>query len=359
MLRTEILKDLVMNQKIVSYLQSCIKDRVFPGCVMGTIADGTSDVSTLGNFTYDVSSPIVREDTIYDVASITKAIPTACLALRLVEKGMIGLDTPCEGLLPELAGQYRSMILIRHLLTHTLDFDLRLSQKKDLSPSDILKELFSARLKTPPGSAYAYANATSILLGLAVERVTGKSLDVLAEECFFSPLGMKSTVFFPDEVSEEQIAPTEIDPWRGREIRGEVHDESAWALRSAMVAGSAGLFSNVPDLLVFLAMLLNKGEYDGVRYFAPETVALMHRNALPPTLGVSTAFGWELNNEHFMGANRTPSTFGKTGFTGCTIIADPSKNAGFVFLTNHTYPRRRAEKETINRVRNRLAEMVL
>lgn len=348
----------MMNRKIMDYLKSCISEKIFPGCIFGMLTDGRREIVAAGNFTYDPDSPVVREDTVYDVASITKSIPTSCLALELIENGLLHLDTRCIDIIPELAGPYSEMVLIRHLLTHTLDFDLRLSEKKHLSPPELLHAIFSARLRTQPGRVYCYANATSILLGLVIERISGSRLDRLAEECFFLPLGMKDTAFFPDERFENRIPPTEIDAWRGREIRGEVHDESAWALRPGVVAGSAGLFSTVPDLLVFLEMLLNNGEYGGVRFFKPGTIVLMHTNALPPFIGVSAALGWELN-EKYMGANRTPSTFGKTGFTGCTIIADPQKNAGFILLTNHTYPKRRGDREAINRVRRNLAEMVL
>jgi CubicO group peptidase (beta-lactamase class C family) len=350
----------MMNQKIVNYLKSCIGENIFPGCVFGTLVNDKREIVAAGNFTYDPASPEVKEETVYDVASITKAIPTSCLALSLIEKGILSLDTRCMDVIPELAvSPYRESILIRHLLTHTLDFNFRLSDKKNLTPQEILNAILTAPLRAPPGVVYCYANATSILLGLVVERISGSRLDRLAEERFFSPLGMKRTVFFPDDQLKKRIPPTEVDPWRRREIRGEVHDESAWALRPSVVAGSAGLFSAVPDLQIFLAMLLNKGEYGGVRYFKPATVELMHTNALPPAMGATAALGWELNNENYMGLGRSPSTFGKTGFTGCTILADPAKNAGFIFLTNHTYPNRRANKEAINKVRRTLAELVL
>jgi CubicO group peptidase (beta-lactamase class C family) len=354
----------MMNRKIVDFFKYCIGEKIFPGCVAGTLSGGgAGEITAAGHFTYDPASPKVTEDTVYDVASITKAIPTACLALKLIEAGTITTETRCIDFVPEIAGPHREQICVKHLLTHTLDFDLRLSEQRDRSPQDILNAIFTAKLRTPPGTVYNYANATSVLLGLLVERAAGgRRLDTLAEETFFYPLGMKSTGFFPDTAVKKRTAPTEVDPWRGREIRGEVHDESAWALRPAVVAGSAGLFSTVPDLLVFCRMLLNRGEYDGVRFFKRETVALMHANALPPALaaqGCSAALGWELDNKKYMGSTRTTATFGKTGFTGCTVMVDPSRGTGLVLLTNHTYPRRRTEKDTINGVRSRLAEMVL
>jgi CubicO group peptidase (beta-lactamase class C family) len=169
---------------------------------------------------------------------------------------------------------------------------------------------------------------------------------------------MEHTTFFPEKLDRDSIAPTEDDPWRGRIIRGEVHDESAWALRPAMVAGSAGLFSTAPDLLRFLAVLMNDGESDGRRLFKPATVRLMHVNALPAWFGATAALGWELDRPDFMGTRRTASSFGKTGFTGCAIVADPSRSAGFVLMTNHTFPRRREDRSAINAVRSALADLV-
>jgi CubicO group peptidase (beta-lactamase class C family) len=350
--------DKKLTASINVYLNEFIKNEIFPGCTCGIIADGRQEIIPAGNFTYDKSSCEVTEDTVYDIASITKSIPTSCLALKLIEDGKIGLQSKLVDYFPEYSGTFREQITIEHLLTHTLDFDFRLSDKKDLPPHEILASIFSARLRTPPGATYCYANATSILLGLVVERACGMRLDKAAERYFFSPLGMSRTTFFPEKTDSPVVPPTEYDPWRARVVCGEVHDESAWALRPEVIAGSAGLFSNAGDLLRFLAMLLNNGEYDGTRYFKPETVRLMHTNVLPSSLGSVTALGWQLNQSDFMGSRCTASTFGKTGFTGCTIVADPSRSTGFVFLTNHTFPRRRDDRSVINRVRNAIADMV-
>jgi CubicO group peptidase (beta-lactamase class C family) len=341
-----------------AYFNACIEHHLFPGCAIGIIAHGERRIITAGRLTYDRLSPPVTEETVYDVASITKAIPTSCLALALCDDGVWSFTSRLIDFIPEFTGAFRESITIRHLLTHTLDFDFQLSAKKHLPPDAIIGTILSASLRTPPGSRFAYANATSILLGLAVERASGMRLDEAAHYRFFAPLAMTRTSFFPETRSGAFIAPTEEDSWRGRIICGEVHDESAWALRPSVVAGSAGLFSTAPDLLKFIEMLLVGGEINDRRFFARETVALMHTNALPPALGASAALGWELNQPVFMGTTATPTTFGKTGFTGCAIVADPGRRTGMVFLTNHTFPKRRGDRNAINTVRSTLADMI-
>jgi CubicO group peptidase (beta-lactamase class C family) len=347
-----------MIDEAKEYLNKCIESNFSPGYVLGIIANGRQEIIAAGKSTYDKNAHTTAVDTVYDVASITKAVPTSCLALKLLEEGRLRLDSPLIEYVPEFSGTYRDRIRIEHLLTHTLDFDFRLSDKRDLRPREILGAIFAARLRSPPGTTYSYANATSILLGLAVERASGMRLDEAASHYFFGPLGMRRTTFFPEKLDAASIAPSEIDPWRGRVICGEVHDESAWALRPVVIAGSAGLFSTVPDLVRFLAMLLGGGASGGTRIFKPDTIRLMHANALPPEFGAATALGWELNQPAFMGSRSTASTFGKTGFTGCAIVADPLRNTGFVFLTNHTFPRRREDRSMINKVRSSIADMV-
>jgi CubicO group peptidase (beta-lactamase class C family) len=347
-----------MKEPLHAYVLNCIKEKIFPGCVVGILTKGRQEIIAAGSLTYDASSQKVDENTIYDVASITKAVPTSCLALKLIEEGRIELQSRLIDFVPEFSGTFRDQIRIEHLLTHTLDFDFRLSDKKNLPAREILDSIFKARLRMPPGTTFCYANATSILLGLAVERAGGMGLATAARMHLFGPLGMERTTFFPETIDRGSIAPTEDDPWRGRIIRGEVHDESAWALRPLMVAGSAGLFSTVSDLLRFLAVIINKGESGGRRIFRPETVRRMHTNALRPEFGAGTALGWELDRPDFMGTCRTASTFGKTGFTGCAIVGDPSRTTGFVFLANHTFPRRRENRSAINRVRSAVADIV-
>ena len=246
---------------------------------------------------------------------------------------------------------------MRHLLTQTLDFGFRLSDFKDKSPEEILDAIYSTELRHEPGETFFYSNATSILLGIVVERISGTCLATYADDIFFFPLGMKRTSFFPESFNREEIVPTEIDPWRGRIVQGEVHDESAFALRKKMIAGSAGLFSTVPDILTFLEMMLNGGK-QGTRRFLSRKIIEAVQTSHIDIPGACTGLGWELCQRRFMGSRCSARTFGKTGFTGCSCTIDPEKGVALVLLSNYTYPHRKPDMKAINAVRSDCADIV-
>lgn len=347
-----------MKQKLQQVIQRAIKERVFPGCVIGIVTrEGEKNILPFGRFTYGIDAPEMEDDTIFDVASITKTIPTSCLALKALEMGKMKLDDALINRVPEYNNSHKDEVLVKHLLTHTLDFDFRLSACKDLPPEQILETINNAELKSAPDSKFMYCNATGILLGILVERVFDKKLHTLAKESFFVPLGMNKTTFSPDKSINNEIVPTEVDDWRGREIRGEIHDESAWVLNRIMTPGSAGLFSCAPDLLIFLEMLLNDGTYKSQQYFSPETIKLLSTNQIAE-IGESTGLGWELNQPGYMGSNCSMRTIGKTGFTGCVVIADLEKGICLVMLSNYTWPQRKEGKKQINVLRSQVADIV-
>ena len=347
-----------MKQEINQIIQKGMRDNIFPGCVIGIVTPkGEKSIFPFGRFTYDIDAQEMEEGSVFDVASITKTIPTSCLALKALEMDRIRLDEAVVKWIPEYNNSFKDKVLIKHLLTHTLDFNFRLSAFKDQSPEKILETIYTEKLKTPPGSTFVYCNATSILLGILVERVFDEKLDVLAKEYFFNPLGMKQTTFSPEESTIDKIVPTEIDKWRDRVIKGEIHDESAWVISKIMVPGSAGVFSCVPDLLLFLEVLLNNGEYKSRHYFKSDTIALLSTNQIAG-IGESTGLGWELNQPDYMGNNCSKRTIGKTGFTGCVVMCDLEKGVGLVFLSNYTWPHRKEGKEQINAVRREVADTV-
>jgi CubicO group peptidase (beta-lactamase class C family) len=347
-----------MIEKITERINKAILERVFPGCVVGFVSPRSElTVAAFGRHTYDASSPHMKQDSIFDVASITKAIPTSSLALQLIDKEKLRPDDRLIDYIPEFNNSSREKVLIRHLLTQTLNYNFRLSALKDSGPDGILNAIFTTEFQSEPGSTYFYSNATSILLGMVVEKVNKECLAVTAQREFFDPLAMERTSFFPEQFSKLDIVPTEFDTWRGRLIHGEIHDESAFVLRQKMVAGSAGLFSSVPDLLRFLQMLLNNGIWQGRRYFSDNSIRRMQTNQIPG-LGLFAGLGWELNQKRYMGNYCSGQTIGKTGFTGCVCICDIPGQTAMALLSNSTFPARKPDMHTIDSVRRDIADII-
>lgn len=346
-----------MDEQITAICTKAIKERVFPGCVVGYIRDGSSSVMPFGTLRYDESEPVTWE-TIYDVASITKSIPTASLALKLIEEGKLTLNDHVTDYIPELTNDYQDDILVRHLLTYTVIFDLPkgISGLAKDDPSSVLQTLFKSPLTDPPGTRYYYTNPPAILLGLVIERVRKETLGEAAAH-LFRQLGMNSSSFVLADRDKALVAPTEID-WRG-ELQGNVQDEAAWALcREGRTPGNAGLFTTASDLTIFAHMLLENGSYKGVEYFKPETIELMHTNQLAK-LDATCGLGWEMTMPVIMGSYCHSDTFGKTGFSGCNIVIDPSRKRSLVLLSNRTFPHRSTTRDAINNVRRALADVVL
>lgn len=348
-----------MKDAITNIISKAIKEKTFPGCVVGVVKNnGEKLVMPFGNFTFDSNSLEIKEDSIFDVASITKSIPTSSLALKLIDEGRLNLEEKLIDFVPEFNNSDRDKVLIKHLFTQTLDHGFRLSENKNRTPEEILNLILTSEFRSKPGSTFFYSNATTILLGLVVEKILGDSLDNLGQKYFFEPLKMNRTSFNPlKKFSKDEIVPTEIQEWRGGLVQGEVHDESAYTLNKIKAVGSAGLFSTVPDLLNFLEMLLNKGISNGQKYFSPEIIEQMYTNHISE-IKESAGLGWEINQPHYMGVNCSDKIFGKTGFTGCVSMCDIQKGSGVVILSNYTYPVRKPDFTPMNKLRSSIADIV-
>ena len=190
-------------------------------------------------------------------------------------------------------------------------------------------------LETPleyrPNTAYIYSDLGADVLGMIVEEVSGQRLDQFLAERVFGPLGMHDTFYRPADSLRYRIAPTEVTPPRGYPLRGEVHDENAYALGG--IAGHAGLFSTAADLSVFAQMMLNGGSYDGVQIISDSTVALFTKR----TAG-HRALGWDTaDGDYGSGKYLTERAYGHTGFTGTSIWIDPDREMFVVLLTNRVH----------------------
>lgn len=312
----------------------------------------------MGRFTYENGFPSVNENTIYDVASVTKVIPGSSILLKLINDGKLDANDKLADYVPGFANhEDKKGVLIKHLLTYTLDIDLpAMSSLKDKTADDIAKYIIQAPLKSPPGAKHIYTNSTAFFTGLVAEKITGKKLDELADEYFFKPLEMDKTTFHPEKFDKSEIAPTEVDDWRGRTIQGEVHDESASVLMKNGPTAIAGLFSTVPDLLTFQEMILNEGTYEGKDYYSPAIVKQMHTNLIED-IGEYNGLGWDLNKPAYMGKYSHEQMMGKTGFTGCVVVIDPTRGVGFTLLSNRIWPKRPKDNSAINEVRRDIADI--
>jgi len=335
--------------KLTEILAEAIGEKIFPGAVVGICTPDKFEVIPAGSLTYETPSQRVHQGTLYDIASITKTIPTAYLIWKYLEFGALALEQPVQELLPEWQGKYKEQVRLWHLLTHAVRYESRsLASLSRLGAQALEQRIWQLELTEPPGNSYYYVNTNSILLGWILERITGKNLQDLSQEYFWRPLGMHSTTFFPTTTELGQIAPTERQA-NGVLLHGKVHDESAAVLSAdGRAVGSAGLFSSVPDLLCFLQMLLRQEK----SVLQPDTIQQSFQTRQLIT-GQPVGLGWEYNNLEWMG-NLGSDCFGKTGFTGCFCAILPSAELGVVMLSNAVHPKRYSSRESLDKLRQRV-----
>jgi beta-N-acetylhexosaminidase len=350
-------------QPAFEVVERAIADKAFPGATMAIGYRGHVTLHSFGQLSYDAKSPRVNVRTMYDVASLTKVIVTTTLVEKLVEGDFhspLQLDAPVERYLPEWASgpqpEWRHRVTVRHLMTHTSGLPpFKEYWRTSKGKQDTLKMIFNEPLEAEPGTKMVYSDLGIILMAEIIERLTGRTLDDLAKEYIFSPLGMNDSMYRPPKKLWPLIAPTEFDTnFRKRLIQGEVHDENAFAIGG--VSGHAGLFSTAPDLAAFCQMLLNGGVYAHQRILRRSTIAQF---TVPQQLsGGTRTLGWVVPTEgSSSGHYFSPHSFGHTGFTGTSIWIDPDRELFVVMLTNRVNPTR--ENHKIAEVRPALHDRVI
>jgi CubicO group peptidase (beta-lactamase class C family) len=324
-------------------VQHGIKAGGFPGAAVVVGRRGASVWHKgFGHLDWAKSSPAVSpSETIYDLASLTKVVGTTTAVMILYDEGLIGLDDPVSKYLPEFSGGLKDSVTIRLLLEHRsgLPPDRPLWRLAS-SPADARRIVLSASLDYRPGTRYVYSDLGAMTLAFIVEKVSGQPLDGFLHDRVYAPLGMSHTFFRPADSLKDEVAPTEVTPPRGYPLQGEVHDENAYALGG--VAGHAGLFSTAQDLAVFAQMMLNGGEYDGVRIVADSTIRLFTTRAAG-----NRALGWAMADGQWgSGQFLSNQAYGHVGYTGTSLWIDPTRDMFVILLTNrvHAARARRPEK---------------
>jgi serine-type D-Ala-D-Ala carboxypeptidase len=282
----------------------------------------------------------VTEETVWDLASLTKPLATATSMLILAQEGIMHLDEEISRYLP---GEWPSLagISLKHCLTHTSGLKAweRL-HSQDLDREEIVRRVCRSERQRPVGADYTYSDLGYILLGEAVHTLSGETVAQVARKRVFEPLRMQDTRYLPPPEWRRRIAATRC-PDRGRALIGEVHDGNAAAMGG--VAGHAGLFGTLGDLERYGRMLLNEGRHDGKRILSPLAARQMARNRNPPGINGHT-LGWFMRPNGYLPAGDflPEDTFGHTGFTGTSLLLSPSLGVGIILLTNRVCQERDA-----------------
>jgi serine-type D-Ala-D-Ala carboxypeptidase len=283
----------------------------------------------------DESEAVSPTHSIYDLASLTKVVGTTTALMILYDQGKVHLDDPVSKYIPEFSGGEKDLVTLRLLLEHRSG----LPAGRDIwriahSPDEARQAVIETPLAYHPDQFYEYSDLGADMLGFVVEAASGRRLDQFLADHVWKPLGMDDTFFKPADSLRDRIAPTEVNPPRGYPLRGEVHDENAFALGG--IAGHAGLFSTASDLAVFAQMMLNGGQYGGTRIIADSTVGLFTTRAAR-----TRALGWDTcAGDGSCGKYLSERAYGHTGFTGTSLWIDPDRDMFVILLTNRVHAAR-------------------
>jgi CubicO group peptidase (beta-lactamase class C family) len=356
-------------EAVDAIVQEAVAARAFPGGVLAVGREGSlAHLRAFGRLSYDPGAAEVANDTIYDLASLTKVVVTTTLSMMLVDEGRLDLDARVHAFFPAFSGPAKEQVTVRHLLTHSGGLLWWAPLYEEVKgEAAYLARIVAMDLAYEPGAKSVYSDLGIVLLGQVLERVSGMPFATLARRRVLEPLQMKDCLYLPPAALLDRIAPTENDPWRGRVVRGEVHDENAFALGG--VAPHAGLFGTAPGLAHLAQALLDGGAFGGRRLVSRATVELFTGRAGVP--GSSRALGWDTPTDETGRRSSVPGepgyssagsllsgrSFGHTGFTGTSMWMDPERSLYVVLLTNRVHPTR--ENNKIREVRARVADAVV
>jgi len=286
------------------------------------------------------------ENTLFDMASVTKILSPTMIAFRFLEDGLLRLYDCVADFFPDAPADKRDITILQ-LMTHTSGIpDHFFLSDYTSDPGDAAKVVLNHPLAQAPGGDPIYTCMGYILLGKILEQIGGRPLDELAEAYVFGPLGMHHTGYHPSG----DVAPTERDPETGNLLQGVVHDENSRFLSG--ISANAGVFSDLNDMIRFTQMLALDGKLPGeARYLSPATLKAARINRTPNSRGEFRGLGFNLAHspKNFLGDLMSPRAYGHTGFTGTSIALDPDTGLWMVLLTNRVCPTR----ENIKMIRMR------
>lgn len=343
-------------------IQEAIRDETFPGIVLLVRKEGRTILSIAeGARRLYPFREEMRRDTLFDLASMTKPLATTVVALSVMESEHISPKQSIGRFLPELTGRTRE-ITIHQLFTHTSGLPpvpeiYRLFETEDdIDREQALGHLLSLEPEREPGEQVIYSCTGYMILTQLLQRVTGETLDHLFSTLVTGPGRLRDLLFNPlkerTQGLRENIAVTEHCPWRGRWIKGEVHDENSYCLGG--IGGNAGLFGTAESVMEFAGLFLSGGLLNGKRILSEGSVRMMTESQTGP-LSPKRAFGFLVQDtDAFAGPCFSSRAFGHTGFTGTSLWIDPELGMEAVILTNRVHHGRFVNIEKIRSFRKRI-----
>ncbi len=353
--------------RIDAAVEQGIARHLAPGValVIGT-KDQVLYAKAYGRLTYDPNSPPVTLNTLFDLASVSKAVGTTSATLLLMQDGKLSLDDPVRKYLPAFDTDDKRDIRLRHLISHISGLPSYTSaakaeeMRKEGEPNydALIRLIASLPLKYETEKDYVYSCLNFLTLARVNHEAAGKTQGEFLEERLFGPLGMAHTGYYPTPDEKTYTAPTV----GGKTLlQGSVHDPlAAYVSDGRFCGGNAGLFSTANDLSVFCRMILSNGKWEGNQYFEPETVDLMATNKVPLEVRSMHGTGWgrALNPPTATKLNRgyAKAVMTHSGYTGTYVRFDRFSGTFLVFLTNRVFP---DDKGSEYRMRREILQVML
>lgn len=348
-------------EKVEVAALEAIQDEITPGLQI-VVTKGKDIVYSKSFGTLD-GKEVVNNDTIYDLASVTKVMATTQAIMKLKSEGKIDLEETVAKYIPDFAQNGKEKVKVKELLNHTSGLTpWKPTYFHATNPKEELDFICKLPLEYPTGTARKYSDFSFMTLGYLVEAVTGRTLSEYTETEIYQPLGMMHTMFVPlKKETKWAIAPTSLGnpfeykmvadddfgyqceenaddfkDWRNYRLIGEVNDGNSWYAQQG-VAGHAGLFGNAEDLSKLTRLMLNGGTFDGVILYNKETIEEF--TMVQSDFG--HGYGFEVNrggaSSGYMGLYADNRCFGHTGFTGTQFVVDKGHDISVVILTNKQF----------------------
>lgn len=372
-----------MTKKIDAIAAEAIREKATPGMVVMAVKDGKVIFDkAYGYHTYENKIPTKTTD-IFDLASISKIAGTTPVIMHLYDQGLLNLDATMGSFLPEVKGTEKENITLRTVLLHEAGFTPFIPFYKELKSGDLQRayseshqvkvadsaylrnnyykdvmwpQMMNSSLKTP--GKYVYSDISMYVMKEVAEHITHKPMDEYVSEILFKPIGMNTAGYNPrSRFDKSVIVPTEHDTsFRKVLLEGYVHDQGA--AMAGGVAGHAGLFATAQDLAIYGQMLLNRGEYNGQRYFKPETIDLFTSNQSRVSRRGLGFDRFDPNPKaEYPSKLANKSVYGHTGYTGTCIWVDPENQLVYIFLSNRVHPQVSTKLLNLN-IRSRIQDAI-